>query len=69
MVGIMPVCLRSKRMPMVPVTWRFMELATILALLSSSITASAEVSDARIMASDSPRPKNFERADAARVFY
>ena len=46
---------------------RFMELATILALLSSSITASAEVSDARIMASDSPRPKNLERADAARV--
>lgn len=58
----------SKRIPMVPVTWRFMELATILALLSSSITASADISVAKIIASDSPLPKNLERADTAMVF-
>lgn len=57
----------SKRMPMVPVIWRFMELATALALLSSSITASADISAARMMASDSPLPKNSERAETARV--
>lgn len=52
---------------MVPVIWRFMELATILALLSSNITASADISVAKMMASDSPFPKNLERADTAMV--
>ena len=55
--GIMSLSLSSNKTPIVPIGLRFMDCATILALLSSSKMASADISDARIIASASPSPK------------
>lgn len=64
---IMRLPFKSNRIPIVPITWSFIDCATVLALLSSSRMASADISEASTIASASPLPKNSESADTARA--